>query len=265
MTDLLPTTDLKPNLEGGANNPTVALSPPAPVPAEAAAAASRAPAAGLTAVLRMLACVEPGCSGTILDDDYCDVCGSPASAPAAASARAAAAIPTKPAQRGADQTAVPNQPAQQGADQTAVPTKPSPASAQAASTSEPSVPVKVAQAALPSWPSPAAAEPAATPVKRRRVLPSPAAAEPAATPAKRRRVLPSPSAAEPAATPVKRRRVLPIVLASVASTLVAVLAVAAFSIYRVDRSLTQNLDREDLMPTDLRGAPRPAKGKRVAD
>src|SRR5215207_4480429 len=197
MTDLLPTTDLKPNLEGGANNPTVALSPPAPVlaetaaaasrapaagltavppmlafvepgcsgtildddycdvcgspaslpavPAEAAAAASRAPAAGLTAVLRMLACVEPGCSGTILDDDYCDVCGSPASAPAAASARAAAAIPTKPAQRGADQTAVPNQPAQQGADQTAVPTKPSPASAQAASTSEPSVPVKVAQ------------------------------------------------------------------------------------------------------------------------
>src|SRR5215207_6232671 len=246
MTDLLPTTDLKPNLEGGANNPTVALSPPAPVPAEAAAAASRAPAAGLTAVLRMLACVEPGCSGTILDDDYCDVCGSPASAPAAASARAAAAIPTKPAQRGADQTAVPNQPAQQGADQTAVPTKPSPASAQAASTSEPSVPVKVAQAALPSWPSPAAAEPAATPVKRRRVLPSPAAAE-------------------PAATPVKRRRVLPIVLASVASTLVAVLAVAAFSIYRVDRSLTQNLDCKDLMPTDLRGAPRPAKGKRVAD
>ena len=43
---------------------------------------------------------------------------------------------------------------------------------------------------------------------------------------------------------------MPIVLASVATTLVAVLVVAALFVGRVESSLTQNLDREDLMPTD---------------
>jgi LCP family protein required for cell wall assembly len=65
-----------------------------------------------------------------------------------------------------------------------------------------------------------------------------------------------------------------LVLASVALTLVAVLAVAAISIYRVDRSLSQSLDREDLMPTDSstalhptkgQTAPRPTKGQGAAD
>jgi LCP family protein required for cell wall assembly len=54
----------------------------------------------------------------------------------------------------------------------------------------------------------------------------------------------------PAAKPTKRSRVLPIVLASVAVTLVAVLALAAVFVNQIGRSLTENLDREDLMPTD---------------
>src|SRR5215211_1622144 len=43
-------------------------------------AAAAAPAAGLTAVPQLMACTQPGCTGTIVDD-YCDVCGMPASAP----------------------------------------------------------------------------------------------------------------------------------------------------------------------------------------
>src|SRR5215217_1037425 len=233
-----------------------------------------APAAGLTAVTRMMACTQPGCTGTIVDD-YCDVCGSPANAPAFVPAQAAVtaespapavgpvAIPpmtacTQPGCTGtivddycdvcgspanthafvSVETAarVPAKPAEPDAAQIAVTTKPSPPSAQAASPSKPSVPVKHAQAAMGSRPSPADAE----------------------------RV----------ATPGKRRRVLSIVLASVVSTLVAVLAVAAISIYRVDRSLSQSLDREDLLPTDSstalhptkgQTAPRPTKGQGAAD
>ena len=67
---------------------------------------------------------------------------------------------------------------------------------------------------------------------------------------------PGPADTEPAAKPSKRRRVLPIVLASVAATLVGVLAVAAIFVNRVEQSLTQNLDREDLMPVT---APHPTK------
>jgi polyisoprenyl-teichoic acid--peptidoglycan teichoic acid transferase len=48
-----------------------------------------------------------------------------------------------------------------------------------------------------------------------------------------------------------------VAIASVAATLVAVLAVAAIFINRVEHSLTQNLDREDLMPTDT--SPHPSK------
>jgi LytR_cpsA_psr family len=71
--------------------------------------------------------------------------------------------------------------------------------------------------------------------------------------------------AEPAAPPAKRRRVLPIVLASVAAPLVAVLAVAAIFITQVERSLTQNLDRQDLMPTDSISAAHPTKEEVAAD
>jgi hypothetical protein len=54
-----------------------------PVPAGAAvSAASPATAAGpgQSPIGRMTACSEPGCTGVILDD-YCDICGSPASTP----------------------------------------------------------------------------------------------------------------------------------------------------------------------------------------
>src|SRR5215218_10532296 len=63
-----------------------------------------APAAGLTAVTRMMACTQPGCTGTIIDD-YCDVCGSPVNAHAFVSVEAAATVPAKPAEPGAAQMA----------------------------------------------------------------------------------------------------------------------------------------------------------------
>jgi phospholipase C len=47
------------------------------------------PGAGLTPVDPMTDCSEPGCTGVIVDD-YCDVCGSPASAPDSVPAGAAA-------------------------------------------------------------------------------------------------------------------------------------------------------------------------------
>ena len=76
---------------------------------------------------------------------------------------------------------------------------------------------------------------------------------------------PSPEGLKPAVTPTKRRRVLPIVLGSVAATLVAVLAVAAIFVTRVESSLTENLDREDLMPADSSTAPHPTKEQVAAD
>jgi polyisoprenyl-teichoic acid--peptidoglycan teichoic acid transferase len=148
------------------------------------------------------------------------------------------AAPTKPTQTNAAQTAAPTEPGpgvtqqapppkavQPGVIQTAVATKPSPASAQAAALGETSL--SSAPAGVPSWPSPADAE--------------------------------------PAAAPPKRRRALPIVLGSVAATLVAVLAIAAIFVSRVESSLTQNLDREDLMPTDSSTAPHPTKEPAAAD
>jgi len=66
---------------------------------------------------------------------------------------------------------------------------------------------------------------------------------------------PSPARTEPAAKPSKSGRVLAVALASVAATLVAVLAIAALFVNQVEHSLTQNLDREDLMPTDTGAHP----------
>jgi LCP family protein required for cell wall assembly len=53
-------------------------------------------------------------------------------------------------------------------------------------------------------------------------------------------------------------------MASVAATLVAVLAVAAIFVNQVERSMTENLEREDLMPTDST-APHPTKEQAAAD
>ena len=101
-------------------------------------------------------------------------------------------------------------------------TEPEPSSAQAAAPSEPGL--SGTQAVVPRWPSL--------------------------------------EEADSAATPAKGRRVLPIVLASVAATLVAVLAVAAIFVGQVEQSLTQNIDREDLMPST---APHPTKEQGAAD
>jgi polyisoprenyl-teichoic acid--peptidoglycan teichoic acid transferase len=51
----------------------------------------------------------------------------------------------------------------------------------------------------------------------------------------------------------------------VAATLVVVLAVAALLINQAERNLTQNLDREDLMPTDSSTAPHPTKETSAGD
>ena len=199
-------------------------SAPAFVAAEAAGSpASPAPAVGPTAVPRVTDCTQPRCPGMIIDD-YCDVCGSPAIAPAPLPAGAAAAEPTKPTQTNAAQMAVPTKPTRTNAAQTAVPTKSDAASTQVAAPREPSL--SSAQTAVPRGPSP--------------------------------------GVADPPATPAKRSRVLPIVLASVSLTLAAVLAVAGISIYRLDRSLTQNVERMDLMPADSSTAPHPTNGQRTA-
>jgi polyisoprenyl-teichoic acid--peptidoglycan teichoic acid transferase len=75
---------------------------------------------------------------------------------------------------------------------------------------------------------------------------------------------PGPAEAQPTSPPANRRRVLPIVLASVAATLVAVLAAAAIFVNQVERSLTQNLDRQDLMPSSASAA-HPTKEEGAAD
>ena len=50
------------------------------------------PGAGLTSGPPMTACTQPGCTGSILDD-YCDICGSPASTPTAAAQPDLTAVP----------------------------------------------------------------------------------------------------------------------------------------------------------------------------
>jgi hypothetical protein len=97
-------------------------STPAPVPAGAMAAASLAsPGLGTPRGPRAVhggsespsiptdarlttACNQPGCTGTIIEDGYCDVCGSPASSPesvpAGAGAAASVALPTTADRRG---------------------------------------------------------------------------------------------------------------------------------------------------------------------
>ena len=193
-------------------------------------------------------CTETGCPGTIVDD-YCDICGSPApptiepAAPANPNPvetahsdaltkhphenAAQPGAPTKP-ELALTQSAPPTHPAQPSAVQATVPTKqPSPASADATSAAPSQPRLSSAQLAVPSSPSSAYAE--------------------------------------TTATPANRRRVLPIVLLSVAATLVAVVAAAAILLNQVERSMTQNLDREDLMPSVSSAAAAPTKEQSAAD
>ena len=58
----------------------------------------------------MTACTQPGCTGTIVDG-YCDVCGSPPSAPAFSPAAADAAVPQPVTANGPREEAPPAQPA----------------------------------------------------------------------------------------------------------------------------------------------------------
>src|SRR5829696_4530259 len=134
-------------------------STPAPVPAGAAeSATSPAPHARSepTAGPQTMACIQPGCTGTIVDE-YCDVCGTPASAStptkpaaaaptsptpqpaAAAAAHPPAATPTKPAAAAAAQppAATPTKPAAAAAAQRPAPNPTKPAAAAAAQSPPP--------------------------------------------------------------------------------------------------------------------------------
>ena len=62
----------------------------------------------------------------------------------------------------------------------------------------------------------------------------------------------------PAAPPRKRRRWLKIVLISVAVVVVGAVAASAAYIYSIDRSVTQNIKRENVMPSENPTAPRPS-------
>src|SRR5215213_9963907 len=70
------------------------------------------------------ACTQPGCNGTIVDD-YCDICGMPASAPGSVPPETAATVPTPPTPRPAPAAITP--PAK-----TAAAAKPAPAAKPAA-------------------------------------------------------------------------------------------------------------------------------------
>jgi polyisoprenyl-teichoic acid--peptidoglycan teichoic acid transferase len=147
------------------------------------------------------------------------------------------------------QSAVPTKPTQTNSAQPAAPTNPGPAVTQPLPLTKPTPP-GAAQTAAPTQPGPAGSQ-------------APAPRESSAKAADPGR--PSPAETLPAATPAKRRRVLPIVLASVAATLVAVLAVAAIFVKQVERSMTESLEREDLMPIDSSTAPHPTKEQAAAD
>ncbi len=261
-------TDLKPSTEGGAHNPSVPREPspssiqPATIKPAKATVARPAPTKRNPANTKSAAPVKPA---------------QPSVAQAAVSnnlspAKGQSVAPTKPAQPSDAQTTSPTKPnptkghpdssdapcTQSACPGTIVDGYCDVCGSPAAATIGPATPTKPAQpsdakTAFTAPASPAGAQAAALSGLS---LSSAQAAVPS---------WPGPAEAEPAAPPAKRRRVLPIVLASVAATLVAVLAVAAISVNQVERSLTQNLDREDLMPTDSTSAAHPTKEEGAAD
>src|SRR5215211_5414702 len=114
--------------------------------------AAAAPAAGLTAFPQLMACTQPGCTGTIVDD-YCDVCGMPASAPDSVPPETAATVPTPPTPRPAPAATTP--PAK-----TAAAAKPEPAPAAKPAAAAHAQP-EPAPAATTAAAAPAAGPPAA--------------------------------------------------------------------------------------------------------
>jgi polyisoprenyl-teichoic acid--peptidoglycan teichoic acid transferase len=202
-------------------------------------------------------CAQAGCVGTIVDS-YCDICGSPAPP------TVEPAAPTKPAQPSAAEAAASIQPgapcAQTGCPGTIVDSYCDICGSPAPPTIEPAAPTKPAQPSatqttVPNEPSPPSAHAAAA----ARIQPSLTSAQLAVQSA------PGSAHAEPTATPARRLRILPIVLLSVAATLVAVVAVAAIFLRQVERSMAQNLDHEDLMPSSSNAAPAPTREQSAAD
>jgi LCP family protein required for cell wall assembly len=207
-------------------------------PSAAEAAASTQPGAP---------CGQTGCPGTIVDS-YCDICGSPAPP------TIEPAAPTKPAQPSAAEAAASTQPGPSNSQAAAAFVKPGLAVIQPAPPTEPAH-ASATQTTVPNKPSPAGAHTAAA----ARIQPSLTSAQ-LAVPSS-----PGSAYAEPTATPARRLRILPIVLLSVAATLVAVVAVASIFLRQVERSMAQNLDREDLMPSNSNAAPAPTKEQGAAD
>jgi polyisoprenyl-teichoic acid--peptidoglycan teichoic acid transferase len=263
-------TDLKPSTEGGAHNPSVPGEPspssiqPATMKPAKATVARPAPTKRNPANTKSAAPVKPA---------------QPSVAQAAVSnnlrlAKGQSDAPTKPAQLSDAQTTSPTKPnptkghpdssgapcAQSGCPGTIVDGycdicgSPAPATIQPVVLTKPAQP-SASQTTVPNKPSPAGAHAAAAgPIQ-----PSLTSAQPAVPSS------PGSAYAEPTAAPAKRRRILPIVLASVAATLVAVVAAAAILLNQVERSMTQNLDREDLMPSSSSAAPAPTKEQRASD
>ena len=125
-----------------------------------------------------------------------------------------------------------------------------------AAIAQPAAPTKPGPAETAAPAAPTKPEPASAPVAARSE-PSTASSQ-SLEPGK-----PSPADAKPAVKRSKGGRIMAVILASVAATLVAVLAFAALFVNQVERSMTQNLDREDLMPTDT--APHPTKEQVAGD
>jgi polyisoprenyl-teichoic acid--peptidoglycan teichoic acid transferase len=193
-------------------------------------------------------CAQTGCPGTIVDS-YCDICGSPAPP------TIEPAAPTKPAQPSAAEAAASAQPGPSTTQAAAAFIKPGPGVIQPAAPTKPAQP-SATQTTVPNEPSPPSAHAAAAAA---RIQPSLTSAQLAVQSA------PGPAHAEPTATPARRLRILPIVLLSVAATLVAVVAVAAIFLRQVERSMAQNLDHEDLMPSSSNAAPAPTREQSAAD
>ena len=64
----------------------------------------------------------------------------------------------------------------------------------------------------------------------------------------------------PATPPRRRRRWLKIVLISVAVVVVGAVAASAAYLYSIDRSITQSIKRENVLPSEDPNAPRPERG-----
>ncbi len=220
-------------------------------------------------------CTQPDCPGTVADG-YCDICGSPAvptlepvpsTQPALYTSQTEA--PTKSSLEVTLPAAPTTLPEPSAAEAAAAAFRAAQAAAAALSRSRPTI--SQPPATKPAEPSAAAAAAFTKPgtVKREPRTPIGDAhtrTAQAMGPNRPNAETAPPSLAEAdSGKPARRRRVLPIVLASVASTLVAILAVAGLFINQLERSLTQNLDREDLMPTDANTAPHPTKEASAGD